>query len=425
VPFHLPFCLLVCLLLGGAAAWAQKPSAAAPANPAPAPVRLGIDLLAGENFAALRALTPGRKPRLGLVANQSSLDSAGRRTIDVLAQAKSLRLVAIFAPEHGLTARKDTLEIGAERDAATGTAIHGVYGATEASRRPKEADLDGLDAIVFDLQDAGVRWYTYETTLGYFLEACARRGIALVVLDRPNPLGGERVEGPVSAASIRSFTNYFPLPVRHGMTLGELAELFNSSPQGEGPARLIVVRMRGWHRTMLFAQTGLRWTPPSPNLRSPEEALLYPALSMIEGTNVSVGRGTETPFEVLGAPWIDGRRLTEALRARRISGIRVETAEFTPVSSNFAGKLCHGVRLQLTDGARLDSPRLGLELAAALHRLYPEKFEMAKMATLLAEPGTLERLQKGEEPEHIAARWQEAIAAFLRQRSGYLFDEYK
>ena len=375
-------------------------------------VLTGIDVLETQNFAPLAGM------RVGLLTNQTGLDSAGRRTIDVLAHAPGVQLTAIFSPEHGVTGALDTIKIGNSRDAATGVQVYSVYGPTDASRRPRPEVLQTLDAVFIDIQDAGVRFYTYETTLGYFLEAAAKAGISLVVLDRPNPLSGAVIQGPVSEPGRENFTNYGPVPVRHGMTLGELAQMFNSEHNIH--AKLTVVPMQGWMRGDWFDETGLDWTDPSPNLRSLTEATLYPGVALVEGTNVSVGRGTDTPFEVLGAPWINARELSSYLNTRQIPGVRFVPLTFTPVSSNYSGQACHGVNIFITSREFLDAPELGLELAAALQKLYPEQFHIEKMAEILANQTILNSLTRGEDPRRISLDWQDDLQKFQRLRERYL-----
>jgi uncharacterized protein YbbC (DUF1343 family) len=301
-------------------------------------VKTGIDVLEEHGFDALKSGEAKRK--VGLVTNQTGVDSEGRRTIDVLASAPGVSLDAIFSPDHGVTGTLDTTDVGNSKDAATGVPVYSVYGATDAARRPAIDVLKGLDAVVFDIQDAGVRFYTYETTLGYFLEGAAKAGIEIIVLDRPNPITGSFVQGPVADPGQERFTNYFSVPVRHGMTMGELAQMFNT--ERNIGAKLKVIPMDGWMRGDWYDSTGLTWINPSPNLRSLREAELYPGVALIEGTNISVGRGTDTPFEWIGAPWIKARELAEYLNARALSGLRFVPVSFTPTSSVYSGQLCQG-----------------------------------------------------------------------------------
>jgi uncharacterized protein YbbC (DUF1343 family)/CubicO group peptidase (beta-lactamase class C family) len=375
-------------------------------------VLTGIDVLEAQDFSPLTG------KRLGLLTNQTGLDASGRRTIDVLAHASGVQLTTIFSPEHGVTGALDTTKIGNSLDAATGIPVYSVYGPTDAARRPTPETLRNLDAIAIDIQDAGVRFYTYETTLGYFLEAAAKAGIAIFVLDRPNPLMGAVVQGPMSETGRENFTNYGPIPVRHGMTLGELAQMFNAEHNIH--AKLTVVPMQGWMRGDWFDETGVEWMNPSPNLRSLNEAILYPGVALVEGTNVSVGRGTDTPFEVLGAPWINARELSSYLNLRQIPGVRFVPLTFIPTSSNYSGQACHGVNIFLTGREFLDSPQLGVELASALHTLYPEQFHMEKMAEIVANENVLNALMRGKDPRGIALDWQDELQKFQQLRDRYL-----
>ena len=379
-------------------------------------VKNGIDVLIDRNFEGLKA-ADGKK-HIGLVTNQTGIDASGRRTIDVLAQAPGISLDAIFSPEHGVTGTLDTTDVSNTKDAATGIPVYSVYGATDAARRPAPEMLRMLDAIVFDIQDAGVRYYTYETTLGYFLEAAAKAGIEMIVLDRPDPITGSFVQGPPADEGEESFTNYWTLPVRHGMTMGELAKMFNAE-RGIN-AKLTVIPMEGWERGDWFDSTGQVWVNPSPNLRSVTEAALYPGVGLIEGTNVSVGRGTDTPFELVGAPWIKSKELAAYLNARGIAGVRFVPVTFTPTSSVYSGQECQGVNLVVTDRNGFDAPELGMELAAALHKLYPANFKVEHMQGLLVNQSAYDALTAGEDPRRIAQDWMEALEKFGKIREKYL-----
>ncbi len=376
----------------------------------------GIDVLESQNFDPVRATT-GKK-RIGVLTNQTGVDAQGRRTIDVLAQAPGISLEAIFSPEHGVTGTLDTTDVGNSRDAATGVAVYSVYGAKDAARHPPLDVLKNLDAVVVDIQNAGARFYTYETTLGYFLEGAAKAGIEIIVLDRPDPITGSFVQGPISDAGHESFTNYFPVPVRHGMTMGELAKMFNAERNIN--AKLTVVPMTGWMRGDWYDSTGLAWVSPSPNLRSLTGATLYPGVGLVEGTNVSVGRGTDTPFEVLGAPWIKGRDLAQYLNARNISGVRFVPVTFTPDASNYAGQKCEGVNLIVTERNAFDAPELGIELASALHKLYPDQFQMERMKELLLNESAYSAIAEGQDPRRIADDWREPLEKFQQLREKYL-----
>jgi uncharacterized protein YbbC (DUF1343 family) len=371
-------------------------------------VQTGVDVLEAENFAPLA----GR--RVGLITNSTGVDAAGRRTIDLLYHAPGVKLLALFSPEHGIEGQADT-RAPSSTDAATGLPVYSLYGDVE---RPTERMLEGLDALVFDIQDAGVRFYTYITTLGYCLEAAAKQGIEFYVLDRPNPINGEEVEGPILENGLRSFVGYYPLPIRHGMTVGELAGMFNS--ENHLGAKLHVIKMQDWQRTDWYDETGLAWVNPSPNLRNPTEEVLYPGVAMVEGANVSVGRGTDTPFEILGAPWMDSRNLSAYLNAREIQGVRFLPVDFTPSTSSFAGSLCHGVQIVLIDRQALDPAELGVELAAALWKLYPNVFQLEKTVPLIGARWVLEAIEAGKDPRRIASEWQDTLEQFRALRAKYL-----
>jgi uncharacterized protein YbbC (DUF1343 family) len=381
-------------------------------------VKAGIDVLEETKFAALHPAKNGRPRSIGLLTNQTGVDSEGRRTIDVLASVPGISLDAIFSPEHGVTGTLDTTDVKNAKDAATGTTVYSVYGASDAARRPPIEVLKRIDAVVIDLADAGARFYTYETTVGYFLEAVAKAGIEVVILDRPDPITGSFVQGPVSDEGRESFTNYFPVPVRHGMTLGELAKMFDT--ERHIGAQLKVVPMEGWQRGDWFDSTGLAWVNMSPNMRSLTEATLYPGVGLIEGTNVSVGRGTDTPFEVVGAPWIKSRELAAYLNGRGIQSVRFVPVTFTPSASNFAGQPCEGVNIILLDRNTLDAPELGIELAAALHKLYPSDFKMERMLELLVNQAAFEALGAGQDPRRVSEGWRERLEEFVALREKYL-----
>jgi uncharacterized protein YbbC (DUF1343 family)/CubicO group peptidase (beta-lactamase class C family) len=379
-------------------------------------VLTGIDVFEAHGFNLVRATT-GKK-KIGLLTNQTGVDSQGRRTMDVLSQAPGVSLEAIFSPEHGVTGSLDTTDIGNSKDATTGVPVYSVYGGTDAARRPPLEVLKTLDAVMVDIQDAGARFYTYETTLGYFLEGAAKAGIEVIVLDRPNPITGSFVQGPIPEPGHESFTNYDSVPIRHGMTMGELAKMFNSE-RGIN-AHLQVVPLEGWMRGDWYDSTGLAWINPSPNLRSLTEAALYPGVALVEGTNVSVGRGTDTPFEVLGAPWINGPQLAQYLNARNISGTRFVPVSFTPSASTHAGQKCQGINIILIERNAFDAPELGVELASALRKLYPEQFQMERMIELLANQSVYDAIAKGENPQRIAEDWREPLEKFEQLRQKYL-----
>jgi len=329
-----------------------------------------------------------------------------------------LKLAALFAPEHGAVGQLDTTDVGNTTDTATGIPVYSVYGDTDAKRRPTIDQLKELEAVVIDLQDAGVHFWTYETTMAYFLEAAAQAGTEIIVLDRPNPITGSVVSGPIVDHDKRNFVAYYMVPVRHGMTFGELAQLFNGEQHLS--AKLTVVPMQGWQRGDWFDSTGELWMNPSPNLRNLNENTLYPGVALIEGTNVSVGRGTDTPFEIVGAPWIKSLEAASYLNNRHISGVRFIPYSFTPKSSNYTNQLCGGVNIIVTNRLTLDSPELGIELAAALHKLYPNDFQMNKMITLVANQQTMDDLSTGVDPRFVSSKWNEALDSFEAVRQKYL-----
>lgn len=371
-------------------------------------VKVGIDVLADGGFAELR----GRS--VALLTHAAGRTRAGRSTIDALRAAKEVKLVALLSPEHGLRSSEEGA-VGDGRDAATGLPVHSLYG---AARRPSRAMLEGADTIVVDLQDAGARFYTYSTTLGYTLEAAAEMGVRVVVLDRPNPLGGSKIEGPLLDAGKESFVGYHRVPVRHGMTLGELARMFTSERAIQ--VDLAVIPAKGWTRDMLYPDTGLAWTAPSPNLRNPSAALLYPGLGLLEMTNVSVGRGTLRPFEHLGAPWIDGARLAAALRGAGARGVTFAETTFTPSASVFRGEVCHGVALGITSPGEVDSVRLGLALAVTLRRLFPAQWKPGGLGALLGHERALAAITAGEPLGRVLATFEPETATFAARREPFL-----
>jgi uncharacterized protein YbbC (DUF1343 family)/CubicO group peptidase (beta-lactamase class C family) len=370
-------------------------------------VYTGLDVLARRDFNLLRG------KRVGLVTNPTGLDRHGHRNIDDMIAA-GIRVTAAFAPEHGWSGQLDG-PVADSRDAATGVPVYSTYESADGSHMLPAAGVDRVNVLVYDIQDVGVRFYTFETTLAYTLETAARRHIPVVVLDRPDPLDGIHVEGPALAPAETSFIGYFPgMPVRNGMTVGELAHLFNRTIHAD----LHVVRMRGWSRGDFYDETGLAWVDPSPNLRNLDETVLYPGVAEIEYTNVSVGRGTDTPFELVGAPWIHARQLATYLNARRIPGVRFMPISFTPDASRYAHELCHGVSLILTSREQLDSPEMGIELASALARLYPQQWQPGAMPREVGSQAIVDAIRRGEDPRRIEADWQANLRAFeaLRRR---------
>lgn len=379
-----------------------------PANPEDAKVLNGIDVIARDGFKQLAGM------RVGLVTNQTGRDVSGRSTIDVLFKAPNVKLVALFSPEHGIRGGADE-KVSDSKDEQTGLPIYSLYG---ESRRPKPEQLENLDALVFDIQDIGTRFYTYISTLGYVMEEAAKAHRPVFILDRPNPIGGLAIEGPVADMDKFSFTAYHSLPVRHGMTIGELAKLFNQD-RGIG-CDLRVVEMAGWRRAMWLDQTNLLWVNPSPNMRSLTEATLYPGIGLLETTNVSVGRGTDTPFELLGAPWIDGQELAAYLNRQKIAGVRFVPTRFTPASSVFKGEECGGVNIIVTDRAKFLSVRNGLEIAVALRKLYPTQWKVDSYARLLVNAEALEKLKHGDSAADIERSWSARLEEFRKTRARVL-----
>jgi uncharacterized protein YbbC (DUF1343 family) len=371
-------------------------------------VLTGIDVLERDNFKQLEGL------RIGLVTNHTGRDREGRQSIDVLSKAPNVKLLALFSPEHGIRGVADE-KVSDSKDDATGLPIYSLFGET---RRPRAEQLKGLDALVFDIQDIGARFYTYISTLGYLMEEAAKARLPVFVLDRPNPIGGNDVEGPIADADKLSFTAYHTLPVRHGLTIGELAQLFNQ--QRKIGCDLRVIRMEGWRRSMWFDETNLTWVNPSPNMRSLTEATLYPGVGLLETTNVSVGRGTDTPFEIVGAPWIQGDKLAAELNQKRIPGVRFVPLKFTPKSSVFKDEQCGGINIVITDRGAFKPVLTGIEIATALRRLYPNDWKADSYLRLLVNANTLERVKRGDAPRDIINSWNAQIEEFRRARASIL-----
>jgi uncharacterized protein YbbC (DUF1343 family)/CubicO group peptidase (beta-lactamase class C family) len=409
----------------GAALFQSPPAVAAtqpgPAADGPAPppeagarvagtgtVRSGLDVLAGDDFAMLRDQS------IGLVTNQTGIDARGRRGIDLIAAAPGVRLQAIFSPEHGISGLVDR-EVAHARDAATGRPIWSLYGSV---KRPTPEMLRGVSMLVFDVQDVGVRFYTYLTTLVYVMEEAARQRIPLVVLDRPNPLTGLVVEGPLMDGDLESFTAPHPLPVRTGLTIGEFARL--AAAERRIPVALTIVPVSGWTRARWYDETGLPWTNPSPNIRSLTQALLYSGVGLLEATNLSVGRGTDTPFEVVGAPWIDGAALAEAMTRRRLPGVRFEPARFTPTANVYARLLCGGVRMEVTDREAIRPVTMALALAQELRARHRAEFRPEGIQNLLVNRSVMWAFLRGEPLPRLVARAETDRSSFLNRRASYL-----
>jgi uncharacterized protein YbbC (DUF1343 family) len=371
-------------------------------------VMVGLDVLESERFARLRG------KHIGVITNHTGLDAQGRTTVDALTHAPGIQVVALFTPEHGLGGTKDE-NVSSTKDPVSGLPVYSLYGET---RRPTDEMLAGIDALVFDVQDAGVRFYTYTTTMAYCMEEAAKHKIAFFVLDRPNPLGGEIVEGPVLDDDKASFTAYFPLPVRYGLTIGELSQLFNE--ENHIQCDLHVIAMKNWRRNYFYEETGLRWLPPSPNLRTLKGSVLYPGLEILQNGGVSVGRGTQAPFEEFGAPWMHGEDVAARLNERHIAGVRFVSADFIPVAGLYAAERCGGVAIRVLDKRTVRSMTMGMEIANLLRQLYPDKFEPQKMLFLVANAQTIRQLQEGVPATEIVKAWDADLKVVELMRRKYL-----
>ncbi len=379
-------------------------------SPLPTPHSLnGIDVLKRDNFALLKG------KRIGLITNHTGRDRDGNSTIDLLHKAPDVKLVALFSPEHGIRGALDQENISNTTDEKTGLPVFSLYGDT---RKPTDEMLKDIDALVFDIQDVGARFYTYTSTMGLALEAAAKNKKSFIVLDRVNPINGEAVEGPLADLDKLSFIAHHPIPVRHGMTIGELAQLFNRE-RGIN-ADLQVVRVEDWKRAQWFDSTGLTWVNPSPNMRSLTEATLYPGVCLLEPTNVSVGRGTDTPFEVIGAPWIDGRKLAEALNSAKLQGVRFVPVRFTPKSSVHKDAECGGVNIVVTDRNAFEPVITGLEMAAQLKKLFPKDFSIERFNRLLVNQKTFDAFRQGADARAMRQVWQTELDGFRAIRRKYL-----
>lgn len=380
--------------------------------PAPSmiPTKTGLEVAAERQFSDFAG------QRIGLITNHTGLFPDGRRNIDVML-ASGVKLASLFSPEHGIAGKDDHEKVADVRDEKSGLPVYSLY--QGLTRKPNPQHLQGLQALVFDIQDAGTRFYTYVSTMKNAMEAAAENNLVFYVLDRPNPISGRHVEGPLLDEDLVSFVATVPMPVRHGMTLGELAGLINAAlPK---PARLRVVRMEGWHRQDWYDSTGQLWVDLSPNMRSLNAAMLYPGVAMIEyAKNYSVGRGTDAPFEQVGADWIRGAHLASYLNRRQLSGVRVYPTRFTPQASYFARQSIEGVRFVITDREAFDSTRLGLELCVALNTLYPGKIDFPANLKLIGNRQTVAAIQALEDPKSIQQSWEPAIERWSQLRQQFL-----
>jgi len=384
----------------------------------PAPLRAaevlaGIDVLAGSGFSALKG------KRVGLITNHTGLDRSGKSTAEVLAAAPHVKLLALFSPEHGFKGVEDaavssgTFRLSDGRDLP----LHSLYGETKA---PTSDMLSGLDALVFDIQDIGARFYTYATTMAMAMESAAKKDVEFIVLDRPDPIGGDAVEGPILDENVRHFTAYLPVAVRHGMTLGELARLHNVTARVG--TKLHVIPMKGWSRGLWFDETGLPWTPPSPNMPDIEAAALYPGIGCFEATNLSVGRGTPAPFRWVGAPWLDDRALLKRLKAAGLKGYEFSAEEQTPSKSVFEGKKCRGIRIRLKDRKAAAPLRLFAHLVCALRDLHPLEFGVRfdEMVRMVGTDRFRMLYQGGARPKEMISMFETDAAAFKSRRAPFL-----
>lgn len=379
-----------------------------PTTGRPATVLCGIDVLKRDGFKLLE----GR--RIALMTNHTGRDRDGNRTVDLLLAAKNVQVVKLFSPEHGFYGTLDE-KVGDTVDPRTGMKVYSLYGET---RRPTDEMMQGVDTVVFDIQDVGARFYTYSASLGYCMEAAARHKCRMIVLDRPNPITGLVVDGPIADRESFGFTAYGPMPVSHGMTFGELARLYNQ--EWGVNCDLVVVGMEGWRRSMWFDETGLTWINPSPNMRNLTQAALYTGVCLLEASNVSVGRGTDQPFEVFGAPWIDGKKLAAALNGENLPGLRFVPIEFTPASSKHASKPCHGVYIIVTDRNALEPVRAGVAMAWHLRRLFPDSFQFDLVGRLLQNRAALAAIAAAKNPDAVPAVWKDAVQQFIAVREKYL-----
>lgn len=369
----------------------------------------GIDVLKRDGFAMLKG------KRVGLITNHTGRDAEGNSTIDLLHKAPDVKLVALFSPEHGIRGALDQPNVANSVDEKTGLPIFSLYG---ESRTPTPEMLKDLDVLVFDIQDVGARFYTYISTMGLALEAAAKNKKTFVVLDRVNPIGGESVEGPLADTDKLSFIAFHPIPIRHGMTVGELAQLFNKERAFN--ADLVVVRVEDWKRGEWLDETGLTWINPSPNMRSLTQATLYPGVCLLEPVNVSVGRGTDTPFELVGAPWIDGRKLADALNKAGLPGVRFVPVKFTPKASVHQGVECGGINILITDRAVFEPVLTGFEISAQIKKLFSKDLSTERFNRLLVNQKIFDAFRSGADGRALKQIWEPELESFRAIRRKYL-----
>ena len=387
-----------------------------------APVIPGLDVLLTEHLDLIRG------KRVGIVTNYTAVTRHGTSIVDTLSSIPGVCVTALFGPEHGIRGNRSAgAYVESYVDSLTGIRVYSLYGKT---RKPTPAMLDSVDVLLFDIQDIGARFYTYISTMGLAMEAAAENHIPFIVLDRPNPITGDIVEGPILNPDLKSFVGMYPIPIRHGLTIGELAKMINGEgwlENGVG-ADLTVVPMKNWQRRMWFDQTGLRWIKTSPNMPDLETATLYPGMCLIEGTDVSEGRGTHSPFKIIGAPWMKGDSLKQVIDSFHPLGLMVKAAEFVPQSipemsphPKYEGEVCSGLELKLANRNIFRSVSFGVTLLSAIHQLYLNKFSFKKGFDLLAGTETLrEQIQNGVPPKKIVAGWSKKLSEFKITREKYL-----
>lgn len=423
--FHLPSFAFLCLLLpalrsfsvaGLSLAFLSLPFEALAKEGLPSPsfaaVLSGLDVLEKRDFSQLAG------KRIGLITNHTALDSGGRNIVDALWESKKVRIAALFSPEHGFRGTAGHGEkISNSTDTVTGLPVYSLYG---KDKRPAPEMLSGTDALVFDIQDVGARFYTYLTTMGYAMEEAAKNNIEFIVLDRPNPVTGDIMEGPVLQDDIRFFTAYFPVPVRHGLTPGEMARLH--AGMNKIPVKLTVIPLEGWNRKMWQDETGLKWVNPSPNIRNVDAAALYPGIGCFEATNVAVGRGTDTPFMWFGAPWLKAKKLAKRLSKAGIKGVRFTREKRTPADDLYAGKECDGVKMEITDRNALRSVEIFVRAAVLLRDIQPEDFgiKWEEMRKMVGTDRFRALYDSGASAEVILYDFEKSLEGFSSLRKKYL-----
>lgn len=392
------------LYIGTSKSIAQNPGKESP------PVLNGIDHLVEQNFSPLDGL------HIGLITNQTGIDRHKQSSIDLLANSPKVKLVALFSPEHGIRGTLDTKIISDSKDSKTGLPIYSLY--KNKTRKPTNQQMSDIDALVFDIQDIGTRFYTFISTMGKCMEAAADAGKKFIVLDRVNPIGGQQVDGPVRIGPSK-FVAYHDIAIQHGMTIGELARMIKEERNLK--IDLSIIPIQNWKRNQLFNTTGLPWINPSPNIRNLNQAILYPGIGLVEFTKVSVGRGTDTPFEIIGAPYVDAQQLAEKLNHHQLPGVKFIPTTFTPSSSVFAGEKCNGVKMTITRREDYHPLNTGLIIARTMHELHPNDFDpKQKLNTLLLHPPTLKAIYAGQALSEIRQLWQPDLQKFIERRKRYL-----